>query len=142
MLVSKITDQHREHGTAIRTRQPALKLEIVSDSVRGIHQTMRYYRMPDTRLMGPAAATGKLAADNLPIPLINAPPPEPGFAPGERPFVQSQQQKTDTEAVQDWESEGGASTHPSEDFFMKTDRNLDCLEEAKARQSIEAKTVK
>src|SRR5438876_9080811 len=70
--------------------------------------------MADTRLMDPAAATDKSAADKLPIPLIDARSPEPGFPPGERPFLQSQQQKTDTEAVQDWESEGGASTHPSE----------------------------
>ena len=65
--------------------------------------------------MDPAPATDKSAADKLPISLIDAAPPKPGFGPGERPFLQSQQQKTDTEAVQDWESEGGASTDPSED---------------------------
>jgi hypothetical protein len=70
--------------------------------------------MPDTRLMDPAAATDKSAADKLSIPLIDAPAPKPGFAPGERPFLQYQPHKTDTEAVQDRESEGGASTHPTE----------------------------
>ena len=79
--------------------------------------------MSDMRLMDPAAATDKSAADKLPIPLIDAPPPEPGFAPGERPFLQSQQQKTDTEAVQDWESEGGASTHPSENDLASSRKN-------------------
>ena len=73
--------------------------------------------------MDPAAATDKSAADKLAIPLIDAPPPEPGFAPGERPFLQSQQQKTDTEAVQDWEGEGGASTHPSENDLASNRKN-------------------
>jgi len=79
--------------------------------------------MSDTRLIDPAAPTDKLEADNLPVPLIDARPPEPGFAAGERPFLQSQQQKTDTEAVQDWESEGGASTHPSEDDLVSNRKN-------------------
>jgi hypothetical protein len=70
--------------------------------------------MLDTYSMD-SASIDRSAVDKLPIPLIDALPPEPGLAPGERPFLQSQQQKNDTEAVQDWESEGGASTHPSED---------------------------
>src|SRR6266550_5473463 len=99
--------------------------------------------MSDTRLIDPAAPTDKLEADNLPVPLIDARPPEPGFAAGERLFLQSQQQKTDTEAVQDWESEGGVSTHSECGLFHENaGGNLDCSEEAKGQQSIEAKTVR
>jgi len=79
--------------------------------------------MADTRLMDPAAATDKSAADKLPIPLIDAPPPESGVARGEHPCLQSRQQKIDTEAVRDWESEGGASTHPSENDLASNRKN-------------------
>jgi hypothetical protein len=40
-----------------------------------------------------------------------AAPVKPGFALGEFLFCKSEHEKTDAEAVQDWESEGGASTH-------------------------------
>jgi hypothetical protein len=35
---------------------------------------------------------------------------KPGFALGEFLFFKSEHEKSDAEAVQDWESEGGAST--------------------------------
>jgi hypothetical protein len=42
---------------------------------------------------------------------------KPGFALGEFLFFKSEREKTDAEAVQDWESEGGASTHVDEEAF-------------------------
>jgi hypothetical protein len=36
---------------------------------------------------------------------------KPGFALVELLFFKSEHEKTDAEAVQDWESEGGTSTH-------------------------------
>jgi len=42
---------------------------------------------------------------------------KPGFALGEFLFFKSEHEKTDAEAVQDWESEGGASTHVDEEAF-------------------------
>jgi hypothetical protein len=46
-----------------------------------------------------------------------AAPVKPGFALGEFLFFKSEHEKTDAEAVQDWESEGGASTHVDEEAF-------------------------
>jgi len=40
-----------------------------------------------------------------------------GSASGEFLFSKSRHEKTDAEAVQDWESEGGASTHVDEEAF-------------------------
>jgi len=70
--------------------------------------------MPDTRSTDSAASIGRSAVDKLPVPSIDSPAPKSRFVPGGRPFFQPQHQKTDAEAVQDWESEGGASTHPTE----------------------------
>jgi hypothetical protein len=44
---------------------------------------------------------------------------KPGFALGEFPFSNSEHEKADAEAVQDWESEGGASTHLDEEAFAE-----------------------
>jgi hypothetical protein len=44
---------------------------------------------------------------------------KPGFALGEFLFSKSEHEKTDAEAVQDWESEGGASTDLHEEAFAK-----------------------
>jgi hypothetical protein len=44
---------------------------------------------------------------------------KPGFALGELLFFKSEREKTDAEAVQDWESEGGASTHVDEEAFAE-----------------------
>jgi hypothetical protein len=38
-------------------------------------------------------------------------PTEHGFALGERPFFQPVHEKPDTEALRDWEGEGGAPSH-------------------------------
>jgi hypothetical protein len=48
-----------------------------------------------------------------------AAPVKPGFALGEFLFSKSEHEKTDAEAVQDWESEGGASTHLHEEAFAE-----------------------
>jgi hypothetical protein len=42
-----------------------------------------------------------------------------GFALGESLFVKSEREKTDAEAVQDWESEGGAPIHLHEEAFAE-----------------------
>jgi hypothetical protein len=42
---------------------------------------------------------------------------KPGFALGEFLSFKSEHEKTDAEVVQDWESEGGASTHVDEEAF-------------------------
>ena len=42
------------------------------------------------------------------------------FASGEFVFSKSEDGKTDAEAVQDWESEGGASAHVDEEAFAET----------------------
>ena len=44
---------------------------------------------------------------------------QPGFALGEFLFFKSEHEKTDAEAVQDWESEGGASTHLHKETFAE-----------------------
>ena len=44
---------------------------------------------------------------------------KPGFALGEFLFFKSEHEKTDAEAVQDWESEGGASTYLREEAFAE-----------------------
>ncbi len=44
---------------------------------------------------------------------------QPGFALGEFLFFESEHKKTDAEAVQDWESEGGASTYLREEAFAE-----------------------
>jgi hypothetical protein len=44
---------------------------------------------------------------------------KPGFALGEFLFFESEHEKTDAEAVQDWESEGGASIHLHEEAFAE-----------------------
>jgi hypothetical protein len=44
---------------------------------------------------------------------------KPGFALGESLFVKSEREKTDAEAVQDWESEGGAPIHLHEEAFAE-----------------------
>jgi hypothetical protein len=44
---------------------------------------------------------------------------KPGFALGEFLFFKSEREKTDAEAVQDWESEGGASTHVHKEAFAE-----------------------
>ena len=44
---------------------------------------------------------------------------KPGFTLGELLFFKSEQEKTDAEAVQDWESEGGAPTHLHEEAFAE-----------------------
>ena len=46
-------------------------------------------------------------------------PVKPGFALGELLFSRSEHEKTDAEAVQAWESEGGASTHLHEEAFVE-----------------------
>ena len=48
-----------------------------------------------------------------------AAPVKTGFALGESLFFKSEHEKTDAEAVQDWESEGGASTHLHEEAFAE-----------------------
>jgi hypothetical protein len=48
----------------------------------------------------------------------------PGFALGEFLFFKSEHEKTDAEAVQDWESEGGASTYLQEEAFAEADTGL------------------
>jgi len=44
---------------------------------------------------------------------------KPGFALGEFLFSKSEHEKTNAEAVQDWESEGGASNHLHEEAFSE-----------------------
>jgi hypothetical protein len=44
---------------------------------------------------------------------------KPEFASGELLFFKSEHDKTDAEAVQDWESEGGTSTHLHEEAFAE-----------------------
>ena len=44
---------------------------------------------------------------------------KPGFVFGELLFFKSEHKKTDAEAVQGWESEGGASTHLDEEVFAE-----------------------
>ena len=44
---------------------------------------------------------------------------KPGFVLGELFFFKSEHEKTDAEAVQDWESEGGASTDLHEEAFAE-----------------------
>jgi len=44
---------------------------------------------------------------------------KPEFALGELLFFKSEHEKTDAEAVQDWESEGGASTDLHEEAFAE-----------------------
>jgi hypothetical protein len=44
---------------------------------------------------------------------------KPGFALEEVLFFKSEHEKTDAEAVQEWESEGGASTHLHEEAFAE-----------------------
>jgi len=46
-----------------------------------------------------------------------AAPVKPGVCFGRVLFFKSEHEKTDAEAVQDWESEGGASTHVDEEAF-------------------------
>jgi hypothetical protein len=41
----------------------------------------------------------------------SAAPVKPRVGSGEFPFSKSEHEKTEAEAVQDWESEGGASNH-------------------------------
>jgi hypothetical protein len=48
-----------------------------------------------------------------------AAPVKPGFTLGELLFFKSEHEKTDAEAVQDWESESGASTHVHEEAFAE-----------------------
>ena len=44
---------------------------------------------------------------------------KPEFALGELLFFKSEHEKTDAEAVQDWESEGGASSDLHEEAFAE-----------------------
>jgi hypothetical protein len=44
---------------------------------------------------------------------------KPGFALKELLFFRSEHEKTDVDAVQDWEGEGGASTHLHEEAFAE-----------------------
>jgi hypothetical protein len=44
---------------------------------------------------------------------------KPEFALGEFLFFESEHEKTGAEAVQDWESEGGASTYLREEAFAE-----------------------
>ncbi len=44
---------------------------------------------------------------------------KPRFALGELLFFKSEHEKTDAEAAQDWESEGGASTHLHDETFAE-----------------------
>jgi hypothetical protein len=46
-------------------------------------------------------------------------PVKPGVTWGEVVFSNSEHEKTDAEAVQDWESEGGASAHVDEEAFAE-----------------------
>jgi hypothetical protein len=48
-----------------------------------------------------------------------AAPVKPGFALGQRLSSKSEHEKTEAEAVQDWESEGGASAHVDEEAFAE-----------------------
>ena len=45
---------------------------------------------------------------------------KPGFALVELLLFKSEHEKTDAEAVQDWESEGGTSTHLHEEGFAES----------------------
>ena len=49
----------------------------------------------------------------------DAAPVKPGFTSREFLFFKSEHEKSDAEAVQDWESEGGASTHLHEEAFAE-----------------------
>src|SRR6476620_5691254 len=49
---------------------------------------------------------------------------KPGSALGELLFFKSEHEKTDAEAVQDWESEGGASTRLHEEAFAEASTQL------------------
>jgi len=49
---------------------------------------------------------------------------KPGFALGELLFFKSEHEKTDAEAVQDWESEGGASARLHEEAFAEASTQL------------------
>jgi hypothetical protein len=51
--------------------------------------------------------------------VTGAAPVKPGFALGEFLFFKSEHEKTDSEAVRAWESEGGASTHIGEEAFAE-----------------------
>jgi len=44
---------------------------------------------------------------------------KPEFGLGELLFFKSEHEKTDAEAVEEWESEGGASTHLHEETFAE-----------------------
>ena len=48
-----------------------------------------------------------------------AAPVKPGVGSGEFVFFKSEHAKTDAGAVQDWESEGGASAHVDEEAFAE-----------------------
>jgi hypothetical protein len=48
-----------------------------------------------------------------------AAPVKPGFSCGEFLSSKSEHEKTNAEAVQDWESEGGAFTHVYEEAFAE-----------------------
>ena len=50
---------------------------------------------------------------------------KPEFASEELLFFKSEHDKTDAEAVQDWGSEGGASTHLHEEAFAEALSPLD-----------------
>ena len=54
-----------------------------------------------------------------------AAPVKPGFGLGEFLFFKSEHDKTDAEAVQDWESEGGASAHVDEEAFAESRHAVD-----------------
>jgi hypothetical protein len=43
------------------------------------------------------------------LPVQSTQPTQPGFDLGERPFFQPTDEKSDAEALRDWESEGGRS---------------------------------
>jgi hypothetical protein len=61
-------------------------------------------------------------AARLIVPETGAARVKPGFALGEFLFSKSEHEKTDAEAVQDWESEGGASTDLHEEALPKPSR--------------------
>ena len=79
-------------------------MKIKNDSLPGIRERVRQCHTLHAR--STLSVTG-------------AAPVKPGFGLGESLFFKSEYEKTDAEAVQDWESEGGASIHLHEEAFAE-----------------------
>ena len=91
-------------GQQFDARSRAVKIKIVCDSLPAIHERVRWFRMFAARLIVPETGEARV---------------KPEFALVELLFSKSEHEKTDAEAVQDWESEGGASTHLHEEAFAE-----------------------